>query len=122
MNSRVIALAAMMLGASAVSSFAMDAAAFVANPSIAAGSPLVKEVRANPATRTAIVDKLVRDIYALAGLTAKQKADAIQAALGAYGLYTNMSISKEIADLATKATAEANQATGDIGQPGQSTN
>lgn len=122
MNSRVIALAAMMLGASAASSFAMDAAAFVANPSLAPSSPLVTEVRFNPATRTAIVDKLVRDIYALRGFTAKQKAAAIQAALPAYNLYTNMTLSDEIAALATKATAEANQATGDIGQPGQSTN
>lgn len=114
MNSRVFALAAMMLGASAVSSFAaVDAGSFVSNPSITAGSALANDLEGvtGNAARAAELDALIIAISKLNAPKADKQA-AIAAALSAYGTLAGGATASAAAQA---AAAEVDNGTAAIG-------
>lgn len=118
MNSRVIALAAMMLGASAVSSFAaVDASSFVSNPSIAEGSALANDLQGvtGNAARAAELDALIIAISKLNAPKADKQA-AINAVLNAYN---SLAGGVAASQAAQNAAAGVDQGTGAIGGGGQ---
>lgn len=118
MNSRVIALAAMMLGASAVSSFAaVDAGSFVSNPSITAGSALANDLEGvtGNAARAAELDALIIAISKLNAPKADKQA-AIAAALSAYGTLAGGASASAAAQAAAAAVDNGTAAIG--GQQG----